>query len=164
MSNVKYAPMEDVCLAILRRALPDVQVLSLVPDDDAPGVIDPGEPADFFILVRRAFQFGEWEGDGRGFVDSGGVEVHVYTHDPDGDLKGALISEAVRSIFERAAREKWRVDDTTSIHAIRMVIEPIRKPDWVSATGPVQYADLPESAWRYITTYQFKTRRQTRKP
>ena len=161
MSKVRYSPMEDVALAILRRAFPDVLVLSLIPDDQPPSP-EGGGDADYFILTRRAYQWGEWGGDKRGFMDSGGIEIHVYTKDPDGDLKGALISEAVRSAFEQAAKEKWRIDDTTTVHAVQMIIEPIRKADWATSQGPVQYADLPQGSWRYITTYQVKTRRQTR--
>ena len=160
MDEIKFSPMEDVALAILRRALPDVLILSLIPDD-VPHVPITDEDAEFFILTRRAYQWGEWAGDQRGFMDSGGIEIHVYTRDPDGDLKGALISEAVRSIFERAAREKWRIDEQTTVHSIQMIIEPVRKADWATSQGPVQYADLPQGSWRYITTYQVKTRRQT---
>lgn len=160
MDEVKFSPMEDVSLTILRRAFPDVLILSLIPDDEPTSpLLD--EPAEFFILTRRSYQWGKWDGERRGFVDSGGIEVHVYTKDPDGDLKGALISEAVRSVFERAAREKWRIDDHTTVHSIEMMTEPIRKADWATSQGPVQYADMPQGMWRYITTYQVKTRRQT---
>lgn len=157
MAEIQYDPMEDVATAILQEDLPDLPLVTLIPDENIDGVSDD---YDFFVLVRRAYQWGEWAGDTRGFMDSGGIEVHVYTQDPDGDIKGALISEAIRAVFARASREKRRITDRVHIHEIQMIIEPVRKADWATSQGPVQYADLPESGWRYLTTYQFKTRRQ----
>lgn len=162
MEKVKYSPMEDVALTILRRAFPEVTFVSLIPDAQAR--TPAGGVADYFVLVRRAYQWGEWAGDPRGFIDAGGVEVHVYTKDPDGDLRGSVLSEAIRAVFEEASRDKWRVNDDITVHDIQMIIEPIRKADWATAQGPVQFADLPQGNWRYISTYQFKTRRQTRNP
>lgn len=159
MDAVQYSPMEDAALTILRRAFPDVVSLSLIPDIQTPSVSDPSVPAEFFILARRGNMLGEWEGNPQGFMDAGGVEINVFTQDPNGDLKGAVVSEAVRAAFETASREKWRINETTTIHSIRMTSEPIRKSDWVNSQGPVQQADLPVGAWRHITMYEFHTRR-----
>lgn len=158
----EYSPMEDAALTILRRAFPDVVSLSLIPDAQVPSTDDPSVSTDLFILARRGNMLGEWAGSPKGFMDAGGVEIHVFTFDPDGDLKGAVVSEAIRSVFAKASREKWRINDSTTIHDIRMVSEPIRKSDWVNSQGPVQQADLPTAGWRYITMYEFRTRRMQR--
>lgn len=144
----ELSPIEDFALAILREGLPDVAIVSLIAE----------APPEYFVLVRRMAGMGIWRGDER-FTDSGRIAVHVFTSDPDGDEKGALLSEAVRVVFRNASRSNWRDPDLGSVIRIKMVSEPSRKTDWASATGPVQYADLPTGKWRYESAYEIRTRK-----
>ena len=148
---IENAPVEDMLLAILRKGLPDVPIVSLIAND----------PPPHFVLVRRYSGLGGWGGDPR-FTDGGRFFVHAFTQDPDGDYKGAVLSEAVRVILRTAWLEHWRFPDLGSIIEIHMLSEPTRKTDWATASGPVQYADLPTGYWRYESTYSIKIRKPTR--
>lgn len=146
---VENRPVEDVLLAILRESMPpEVPVFSLIPE----------ELPDNFVLVRRLAGLGEWDGDPR-FTDTGRFLIHTFTQDPDGDYKGAILSEAVRVIMRNAWMNKWHRADLGSVIEIRMVSEPSRKSDFTTSSGPVQYADLPIALWRYESTYSLHVRR-----
>lgn len=142
---VDFTPVESIALAVLRRGLPDVPSFSLVPKDTP----------TFFVLVRRSPGLGSWRGDER-VLDEGGVIVHVYAEDPDGDEKGSVISEAVRKVFQRAFLEHWKFEGLGSINVLRMTSEPTRVTDWITSVGPVQFADLPMGDWRYETRYAIR--------
>jgi hypothetical protein len=148
LALVEYSPVEDVLLAILREGLPDVPVVSLIADN----------PPPTFVLVRRSAGFGDWSGDPR-FTDSGRFAIHTYTTDPDGDQKGALLSEAVRVVLRNAWLTQKNLPGLGSIISIKMTSEPSRKTDWATSSGPVQYADLPNGVWRYESTYQINIRK-----
>ena len=148
-NSVQFSPLEDVALYILRHYLPDVQIYSLLPET----VTD-----DIFILVRRSFPFGEWQGDPRGFLDVGRVEVHIYAQDPDGDVRGALVGEAVRVAFRQAWLENLHIPGIGWVRNTKMLAEPVRKSDWATSAGPVQYADLPNGFWRYEAKFYITVR------
>ncbi|WP_394615884.1 hypothetical protein JNUCC0626_40140 [Lentzea sp. JNUCC 0626] len=148
LALVELAPVEDICLRVLREGLPDVPIVSLIADD-APGL---------FILVRRLPALGNWKGDPR-FTDWGRFSVNVFAQDPDGDEKSALVSEAVRVVMRNAWLAHASYPALGSIISIKMRGEPSRKPDWATSTGPVQYADLPTGMWRYESTYDLKIRK-----
>lgn len=145
---VELSPVEDVLLSILREGLPEVPVVSLIPKE-APSA---------FVLVRRLHGMGQWSGDPR-FTDAGRFFVHTFTEDPDGDEKGAVLSEAVRVVLRNAWLAHKVVPGRGSIISIKMLSEPSRKTDWATASGPVQFADLPTGFWRYETTYEIKIRK-----
>lgn len=145
---IENRPVEDIILAILREGLSDIPVYSLIPED-AP---------EHFILVRRLSGMGAWTGDPR-FTDSGRFVVHTFTADPDGDYKGAVLSEAVRVVLRNAHTNHWSHPNLGSIIEISMTTEPGRQSDWSTSAGPVQYADLPTGYWRYQTTYHLEVRR-----
>ncbi len=42
---------------------------------------------------------------------------------------------------------------------VQMTSAPRRVTDWATATGPVQYADLPTGVWRYETQYRIGIRK-----
>ena len=147
--KVEFAPAEDVALYILRHYLPDVPVHSLLPET----VTD-----DLFILVRRSFPFGEWQGDPRGFLDVARVEVHIYTQDPNGDARGALVGDAVRVAFRQAWLENLHIPGIGWVRNTKMLAEPVRKSDWATSAGPVQYADLPNGFWRYEAKFRITIR------
>lgn len=145
---VELSPIEDVALYVLRQGLPDIPIHSLIEED----------PPDDFIVVRRDHSLGEWEGDTR-FVDVGMLSVEVFTVDPDGDEKGALLSEAVRVVWRNAWLENLKIPGHGWLAQARMTSAPTRVTDWATATGPVQYADLPTGRWRYETKYQIAVRK-----
>lgn len=145
---VEFSPIEDILLTLLRDGLPDVPVYSLIPKAAPPT----------FILVRRMPGMGGWRGDPR-FTDAGRFFVNTFTHDPDGDQKGALLSEAVRVVLRDASLNHVVVPGRGSIISIEMSQEPARKTDWATSSGPVQFADLPTGFWRYETTYLINVRK-----
>lgn len=150
---VELSPVEDVLLAILREGLPGVAVRSLVSDSQTFPL----------VLVRRLPQFGNWDGDTR-FTDVADVIVHTFAEDPDGDEDAALLGEAVRVVLRNAWLEHKSVPGRGSIVRIDMISAPRRAPDWASATGPVQYADLPNGVWRYETLYRVEIRKPRTPP
>lgn len=145
---MEMSPVEDMVLAILRRGLPDVSIVSLIAENPPPN----------FVLVRRTPAFDSWGGDPR-FIDSGRFTIQTLTQDPDGDFKGAVLSEAVRVVLRTAWLEHWSFPDLGSVIEIQMSQEPSRRPDWATSTGPVQYADLPHGYWRYESAYGIKIRK-----
>ena len=108
--------------------------------------------------LRRTAHLGEWDGDTR-FVDQADVTVHTFAEDPDGDQDAAVLAEAVRV----AMREFWlrhqSVPGRGHVLRVDMTSPPRRVTDWATATGPVQYADLPIGVWRYETAYRVLIRR-----
>jgi hypothetical protein len=151
LALVENAPVEDMLLAILRQGLPDIPIVSLIPE----------VPPPHFILTRRLSGMSDWSGDPR-FTDTGRFFVHTYTQDPDGDWKGAVLSEAVRVVMRKAWLEHWNFPDFGSVIEIQMLSEPTRKTDWATSAGPVQYADLPTGYWRYESTYKIQIRKPRR--
>ena len=145
---VENKPVEDMLLAILRRGLPDVPIYSLIPE----------QPPHYFVLIRRLAGMGGWDGDAR-FTDAGRFFVHTFTQDPDGDYKGAVLSEAVRVVLRKAWLEHWSFPNLGSVIEIQMQMEPSRRTDWATSAGPVQYADLPTGFWRYESTYAIHIRK-----
>lgn len=145
---IENAPIEDMVLAILRKGLPDIPVVSLI----APN------PPPHFVLVRRMSGLSDWSGDPR-FTDTGRFYVHTFTQDPDGDYKGAILSEAVRVVLRTAWLEHWSFPGLGSVVEIGLLSEPTRKTDWATSVGPVQYADLASGLWRYESTYSIQIRK-----
>ena len=151
LALAEFAPTEDLMLAVLREKLPEVQVNTLIEDDAPP----------MFILVRRIPKLGLWDGDAR-FVDVARFAVHTFTSDPDGDDKGATLSEAIRVALRDAGNEHKVYPGLGSISKLTMIAEPARRTDWATSVGPVQYADLPTGVSRYETTYEVRVRKPRR--
>lgn len=155
--RAELAPIEDVLLALLRPAFPGVHVTTRIPDTPD-GSMFP------MILARAHFAGLGTPGDPR-FINRQMASVHTFTVDPDdplqpdGDEQGALLSEAVRVTLRDAGRAKPVLPDLGTILAITMTSPPRRVTDWATATGPVQYADLPSGTWRYETHYRVTYRR-----
>lgn len=147
-TKVEFSPIEDVVIPLLRQAIPEVPVGSLVaPDQAFP-----------FILARRADSYGEWTGDHR-FLDSASVLIHTFATDPNGDEDAALLAEAVRVALRDAWLKQTVVPGRGHITAYDLRSSPHRAPDWASATGPVQYADLPTGVHRYEARYHLTIRK-----
>lgn len=148
LALVELSPIEDVALVILKDGLVDIPSYSLIPET----------VPDDFIVVRRAHGYGLWKGDER-FTDWARITVHVLTKDPDGDEKGALLSEAVRVVMRNAWLNNKLIPGRGYVSRIEMRSEPSRVTDWATASGPVQFADLPTGYWRYETTYGISIRK-----
>ncbi|WIM95771.1 hypothetical protein ACTOB_007901 [Actinoplanes oblitus] len=150
---VELSPVEDLLLVLLREALAGISVQSLIWDNQTFPM----------VLVRRQPSFGEWMGDPR-FVDSADVAIHTFCADPNGDEDAALLAEAVRV----ALRDAWlmyrSVPQRGHLTRVTMTSAPRRVTDWATATGPVQFADLPTGVWRYETLYRVAIRKPFARP
>ncbi|WP_406409654.1 hypothetical protein OG923_12630 [Streptomyces halstedii] len=148
----ELSPVEDLLLSVLREGLPGVAVRSLIAKDQ-----------EFpLVLVRRDPSFGAWTGDAR-FTDYARVSVQTFCEDPDGDADAAILAEAVRVVM----RDAWlnqKVYPTGHITRVDMASSPRRATDWATATGPVQYADLPTGVWRYETQFDVEIRKPRSRP
>ncbi|MGI5530155.1 hypothetical protein ACQEVX_23030 [Streptomyces syringium] len=115
------------------------------------------------VLIRRDPSFGAWSGDTR-FTDIARVVVNAFAADPDGDQDAAILAEAVRVVL----RDAWLKNDTTTGHGhitrVEMNSAPRRASDWATATGPVQFADLPTGIWRYEAIYDVRIRKPRQRP
>ncbi|MFD6636768.1 hypothetical protein ACFWDN_13235 [Micromonospora chalcea] len=150
---VELSPVEDILLDILRDGLPGVQVKSLI------------SPRQTFPLVlpRRMPQFGVWSGDPR-FTDAADVTIHTFAEDPDGDTDAALLGEAVRVVLRDAVKAQRVIPGKGHLIKAQMTSAPRRATDWATATGPVQYADLPTGVWRYETQFFIAIRKPRTRP
>lgn len=147
LNLVRFRPIEDLLLSVLRARLTGVSVQTLVWDNQ-----------DFpFVLVRANGDWGPWSGDKR-FIDSGQVNVQVYCDGLDADQDAALLSEAVRVVLTDAINEV--VPGVGHLVRVEQKIRPRRAADWATATGPVQYADLPTTVVRYETIYDISFKRE----
>lgn len=140
----QLSAIEDILLAILKPIFePSIQVHATIPT----------KPATPFILVRRLSGVGDWAGDQRGFYDRARFAIHVYATNPDGDMKAAVLSDAVRKALHNAWVTHWSDPELGTVVRLKMTSEPSRTSDWATSSGPVQYADLPNGAWRYEAHY-----------
>ncbi|MFC4336020.1 hypothetical protein [Salininema proteolyticum] len=144
---VEREPVEDLILALLREALPGVAVQSQF-------VYPQPLPV---VIARRDFSPDSDEGNR--FVDLADVKIQSIAPDPDGDRDAALLAEAVRVALREAWTRQTIVPGIGYLTSCQVRYAPRRVADWVTASGPVQYADLPEGTWRYESTYAVAVRR-----
>lgn len=145
----EFAPIEDMLLAILRAGLPGIQVKS---------AIEAHQTFPLVLVRRSPSNFSQRPGDAR-FVISAEVDVHTFCEDPDGDQDASLLAEAVRVVLRDAWRNQTVVPGIGHITHFEMSAAPRRVSDWATATGPVQYADLPTGVWRYQTDYSLEVKK-----
>jgi hypothetical protein len=146
---VEFSAIEDILLALLRPKLGGVKVQTLISSTQTFPL----------VLARRVDQFGEWVGDPR-FIDVATVAIHVFVEDPEGDQDAELLSQAVRAALRQSINEV--VPGRGHLTNVDMVSAPRRVSDWATASGPVQYADLPSGVHRYETVYDLTFRRPTK--
>ena len=146
-------PVEDLMLAIFRDGLPGVQVKTLISADQTFPL----------VLIRRTPGFGEWGGDTR-FTDSAQISVQTFCEDPNGDEDAAILAEACRVVLRDAWFSQRVVPGRGHLTHVQMTSAPRRVTDWATASGPVQYADLPTGVWRYETVYQVDIRKPRTRP
>lgn len=144
---VEMHPVEDLVLTLLRRRITSVPVQSQIYDDQT-------FPA---IVVHKGDLIGEWWGGDPRFIDTAKLEVFTFTEGLNGDEDGALLSEAVRVALRSCVNEV--VPGLGYLTEVQMTGPPRQAADWDTATGPVQYADLPSEVVRYATTYALSIRK-----
>ncbi|MGW6745418.1 hypothetical protein ACWGDX_32550 [Streptomyces sp. NPDC055025] len=149
----ELSPVEDLLLSILRDRLPGIRVKSLVDQHE----VFP------LVLIRRDPSFGAWSGDTR-FTDAARVVINCFAQDPDGDEDAAILSEAVRVVLRDAWLNNVVVPGRGHITRVDMNSSPRRASDWATATGPVQYANLPTGVWRYESIYDIQIRKPRTRP
>ncbi|MEU8133238.1 hypothetical protein [Streptodolium elevatio] len=149
----ELSPVEDLLLVVLREGLPGIKVQSLIERDQT-------FP---FVLVRRDSNFGAWTGDSR-FTDAARIAIQSFAPDPDGDTDAAILAEAVRVVLRNAWLNQKVYPGLGHIIRVDMASAPRRATDWATATGPVQYADLPTGVWRYETQYDVEIRKPRARP
>ncbi|MFG1602848.1 hypothetical protein [Actinoplanes sp. NPDC049265] len=150
---VELSPAEDLLLYLLRETLAGVSVQSLIWDNQTFPL----------VLMRRQPSFGEWLGDTR-FLDSADLVIHTFAEDPNGDEDAALLAEAVRVALRDAWLQHRSVPQRGHLTRVTMTSAPRRVTDWATATGPVQYADLPTGVWRYESLYRIAIRKPRVRP
>ena len=144
---VEMNSLEDIVLALLRERITTVPVQSQIYDDQT-------FPA---VVIHRGDINGEWmRGDPR-FIDYAKLEVFCFVDGINADEEASLLSEAVRVVL-RGSTNKI-VPGLGYLTKIEMVSPPRNAADWDTATGPVQYADLPAEVVRYVTTYTLSIRK-----
>jgi hypothetical protein len=142
---VEFDPLEDLVLSLLRLKFAVVPVRTLISSDQ-----------EFpFILLRRGDEWGRWDGDPR-FISTGVLRVNTFAEGPEADKDAALLGEAVRVALTGSLNVVTPSGHLTKVDPISL---PIRRPDWATATGPVQYADLPSGVARYEAIYELAYRR-----
>lgn len=151
LALVEMSPIEDLLLALLAGKLPGCQVKTLIADDQTFPL----------VLARNTGDWGTWSGDER-FLDAGQVTVHTFCEGVNADEDAALLAEAVRVILRDSINEV--VPNRGHLTEVSMVARPRKVTDWATATGPVQYADLPTGVMRYETIYHVAIRKPRLKP
>ncbi|MEU2111519.1 hypothetical protein [Streptomyces sp. NPDC019507] len=149
----ELSPVEDLLLAVLREGLPEVRVKSLV---------DLHEKFPL-VLVRRDPTWGQWQGDTR-FTDAARIVINTFAPDPNGDEDAAILGEAVRVVLRNAWLKQKVYPRLGHIIRVDLNSAPRRATDWATATGPVQYADLPTGVWRYESIYDVQIRKPRTRP
>lgn len=143
---VELSPVEDILLAVLRPALTSVSVTTLVEE----GIEFPA------VIVRTIGSWGSWGADPR-FTDTTSVEVHVFCDGVNADEDCSLLSDAVRVVLRDAVNTV--VEGRGWLTEATMIDRFKRVADWATATGPVQYADLPSGVVRWQATYHIEMRK-----
>lgn len=145
---VELPGVTDIGLHILRTSFPDMTVVSEIEQEQTLP----------FILVRRERRFTRPGGDERGIAASA-VDVNVFTTGIDADQEGETIMEAIRVAFRDAWMNRMPLPGGAVLVRVERELEPYRSPDWATATGPVQYADLPSLAFRWECSFRITYRR-----
>jgi hypothetical protein len=144
---VEMHPVEDLVLALLRERITTIPVQSQIYDDQT-------FPA---IVIHRGDLMGEWWGGDPRFIDHARLDVFCFVDGLDADEDGMLLSEAVRNALRGSVNKV--VPGLGYLTEVTMTNPPRNAADWDTATGPVQYADLPAEVVRYATTYALSVRK-----
>jgi hypothetical protein len=144
---IEMHPIEDLVLTLLRERITSVPVQSQIYDDQT-------FPA---IVIHRGDILGDWWGGDPRFIDHARLDVFCFTEGLNGDEDGSLLSEAVRVVLRDSINKV--VPGRGHLTEVIMTSAPRNAADWDTATGPVQYADLPTEVVRYSTSYALSVRK-----
>jgi len=144
---VQMHPAEDLVLAVLRERITSVPVQTQIYDDQT-------FPA---IVIHRGDLIGEWWGGDPRFIDHARLDVFCFVEGLNADEEAALLSEAVRVVLRGAINRV--VPGMGHLTEVVMTAPPHAAADWDTATGPVQYADLPSEVVRYSSSYALSIRK-----
>lgn len=147
LNLVEMHPVEDLAIQLLRDKITTIPVQSQINDDQV-------FPA---IVIHRGDVIGEWWGGDPRFVDHARLDVFCFTEGPDADRDGSLLAEAIRVVMRDSVNIV--VPGLGHITRVEMTSPPRNAADWDTATGPVQYADLPAEVVRYSTTFALEVRK-----
>lgn len=153
LALAEQAAGEDVGLTILKALLPDVQVVTQI----SAGQTFP------VVLVRRLPTFTNFNTDER-FLMSVDLAVHAIVEDPDGDRDAAILSEAARVALRDAWLDHYYNSAIGSVTWMEVLSPARRAPDWATASGAVQYANLPSNVTRHEGRYRLVIRKPTHPP
>lgn len=151
-----FAPPEDILLAIFRpleAEIPGLVVTSRIPDDE-----DMTTP---MILCRSGT--GSWnsdsfQGDETRFVRRFIADIQVFTDDPEGDKKAALLSELAYQRLRTVQRRQIVFPGLGHLAYVRTSTPAHQVPDWATSTGVNQYANLNKGMYRYEAKYGIAVR------
>lgn len=144
---VEMHPVEDLVLTLLRERITSVPVQSQIE-------MNQTFPA---IIIHRGDMIGEWWGGDPRFIDNARLDVFCLVEGLNGDEEGVLLSEAVRVVLRDSVNKI--VPGLGHLTKVEMTSPPRNAADWDTATGPVQYADLPNEVVRYATTFALTIRK-----
>lgn len=143
---VEMHPLEDLVLSILDADIPSIPR----------GTRYSLSQSFPYILVRVIDDWGRPAQDHR-FVVTRQLVVHTLCEGLNAEEDAALLGEAVRVALTRATNRV--IPGKGWISKFDPISLPSQSPDWATATGPVQYADLPPGVVRYQGKYEVSYRR-----
>lgn len=159
-AKAELTPMEDLALAVLRPALDPIPVQTLISFDQG----QPNYGGYPFVLARRANGLNANRGGDPRFLSTGLLAVHCFAQDPNGDEDAAILSEVCRVALRDAWMNQTVYPGIGHISRFEEYQAPKRTSDWATATGPVQYADLPTKVHRYEGSYYLVVRKSPTPP
>lgn len=145
----EFAPVEDLFLGLLKPLeglVPGLKVRTIIESEKT--FTTP------YVVVRRvpdAFANTGF-GDDR-FTQRAVVSVQVFCKDPNGDEKGARLSEIIRRFLVTAWLRGQVVVQSGSMSQLVVLAPPYRADDWTPSTSATQGATLPQGVSRYETEY-----------
>jgi hypothetical protein len=150
----EHSLAEDLGLAVIRARITTVPVVSQIQHK---GQQFP------LVLVRRNPNFMINDVDER-FLDVVELSIHTFAQDPDGDRDAGILADSCRVALRDAALKQFGSSTLGWVKKTSVLSSPRRVPDWATAQGPVQYADLPSNLWRYEGRYRLVVKRPANRP
>lgn len=148
---VERPPIEDLLLHLLPSKLPGVEVRTRIRSDQTFPL----------VLMRNDWTPTQQIADSK-LLDAVSMTFHVYCDGLNAELDAQLLSEALRvTLLDQL---NVVVEGRGHIAHIEMTSRPRRVTDWATATGPVQYADLPEGVERYESRYDITIKKPAAAP
>jgi hypothetical protein len=148
-----FAAVEDLLLAIIKpleEDVPGLKVRTLIEDDTFT------TPYVFVHAGTGAYTADTFGGlnisDGR-FQRKFIADVQVWTDGPDSEAKAWAIHELIRDKLSKAYWEQIVYPGIGHLCYFRTSSPAHKTPDWATATGVNQYANLPKGMVRYQATY-----------